>query len=303
MMAEVSRRQAQVLAPMFVAASVVLLALLAYNLRNLERGDEELPPPIIGGGSPGAVMQTESGPALRAFFLTVFLTLVTVVVVGTVWLRLHGVKLGKLISLTELAGYLVGTAFLVLVLLYYDSIFEALRSFFGWIGSLGGSGEPGQSEGSGASTGRTPAAVLLWIGIGVVAVYLAFFAYRFLPRLHEVITYEDPATRGRREAVRAVRTAIRDLVSGEDFRAAVLRCYKTMVLLFEQHGTRALPSQTAREFESDALRAMGVSQENIDDLTSLFEEARYSTHTIGERQRDGAIRCLGTIRGQLEAIS
>lgn len=299
-MAEVSRRQAQALAPLFVAASLLVLAFLAFNLRNLDTGKEELPPPIVTEPSPGGFAEAGSGQALRAVVLATFLTLVGIVVVGVIWLRYRGVKLGKLISLTELIGYVVATGFLVLVLLYYDSIFEALQSFFGWIGLLGGSGDSGSGAGSGASGARTPSAVLLWIGLAVVGVYIAFFAYRFLPRLHEVITYEAPVTKGRRELARAVRTAIRDLAAGEDFRATVLRCYKTMVLLFEQHGTRALPSQTAREFEADALRGMGVSQESIDDLTSLFEEARYSTHAIGEPQRDGAIECLGTIRGQLE---
>jgi len=302
MMAEVSRRQAQALAPLFVAASVLLLALLAFNLRNLDPGAEELPPFPVREPPPGGVVPGEWGGALRTFYLATVLTLVGIVVIGSLWLRHRGVKLRKLISIWELLGYFLATTFLVLVFLYYKTIFEALQSFFGWIGVLGGSGEPGGGASSGQA-GRTPSTVLLWVGIAVVVLYVAFFAYRFLPRLHEVITYEEPAGKGRRELARAVRTAIRDLETGEDFRAAVLRCYKTMVLLFEQHGRAALPSQTAREFEADALRVMGISQASIDDLTSLFEEARYSTHAIGERQRDGAIECLGSIRGQLEAAT
>ena len=302
-MAEVSRRQAQALAPLFVAGSVLLLALLAFNLRNLDPGGEELPPVPVNEPSPGGVVPGEFGGALRSFYLATVLTLVLIVLVGSVWLRHRGVKLRKLVSIWELIGYALATTFLVLVLLYYETIFEALQAFFGWIGVLGGSGDPGGGAGGGQGAGRTPSTVLLWIGIAVVVLYVALFSYRFLPRLHEVITYEAPAGKGRRELAQAVRTAIRDLESGEDFRAAVLRCYKTMVLLFEQHGLRAQASQTAREFEADALRGMGVSQESIDDLTTLFEEARYSAHAIGERQRDGAIECLGTIRGQLEAVS
>jgi hypothetical protein len=300
-MAEVSHRQAQALAPLFVAASVLLLALLAFNLRNLNPGAEELPPIPTREPTPVSVVRSEWGGVLRTFYLAVILTVVGIVVVGSIWLRYRGVKLSKLISVWELLGYVLATTFLVLVFLYYDTIFEALQSFFGWIGNLGGSGDPGSGAGSGLPSGSTPAVLLLWIGIAVVAVYVGFFAYRFLPRLHEAITYAEPAGKGRRELARAVRTAIRDLEAGEDFRAVVLRCYKTMVLLFEAHGIRAVPSQTAREFEADALRGMGVSQESIDDLTSLFEEARYSTHAIGESHRDGAIECLGSIRGQLEA--
>jgi len=302
-MAEVSRRQAQALAPLFVAASVLLLALLAFNLRNLNPGAEELPPVPVREPPPGAVVPGEWGDVLRSFYLATVLTLVGIVVIGSFWLNRRGVKLRKLVSVWELLGYFLATTFLVLVFLYYETIFEALQSFFGWIGVLGGSGEPGGGAGSGPVAGRAPSTILLWIGIAVVVLYVAFFAYRFLPRLHEVITYEAPAEKGRRDLARAVRTAIRDLEAGGEFRAAVLRCYKTMVLLFEAHGRRALPSQTAREFEADALRGMGVSQESIDDLTSLFEEARYSAHAIGERQRDGAIECLGTIRGQLEAAT
>ena len=288
---------------MFLAAGVLLLALLAYNLRNLDPGAEELPPPVVTEPTSTGVVPGGWGDALRSFYLATVLTILGIVVVGSLWLRRRGVKLGKLVSVWELLGYLLAVTFLILVLLYYESVFNALQSFFGWVGSLTGSGEPGSGAGSGSSSVRAPSMILLWMGIAVVSVYLAFFAYRFLPKLHEAMAYEEPTVGGRRDLARAVRTAIRDLESGEDFRAAVLRCYKTMVLLFEQRGTRALPSQTAREFEADALRGMGVPQESIDDLTSLFEEARYSQHAIGERQRDDAIECLGTIRGRLEAAS
>jgi len=155
-------------------------------------------------------------------------------------------------------------------------------------------GEPGSAT-------TTWSSVVLWFAIAVSLLQVVFFAYRFLPRMRRVITHEEPTTRGRQELVKAVQTAIQDLGAGADFRAVVLRCYRTMVLLFAQHGLRARASQTAREFEAEALRGLGVSQESIDDLTSLFEEARYSTHSIGAVQRDGAIECLGVIREQLEA--
>src|SRR3989304_4320373 len=221
-MAEVSRRQAQAVAPLFVAASVLLLALLAFNLRNLNPGAEAPPPAPVREPPPGAIVPGEWGGVLRSFYLATVLALVGIVVIGSFWLNRRGGKLRELVSVVELLGYFLATTFLVLVFLYYDTIFEGLRSFFGWIGVLGGSGEPGGGAGSG------------------------------------------PAGGGAR---------------------------------------RRPPSRAARGCEADALRGMGVSQESIDDLTSLFEEARYSAHAIGERQRDGAIECLGTIRGQREGAA
>jgi len=301
-MAELGRRQAQALVPLLLAVCVALLGLLAFNLRNLDPGAEELPPPAIGEQTPSVAVQQGSGAALRTLFVGTLVAFAVVMVVASVMLHRKGVKVWKLVSVWELLGYALATAFLILALVYWEGVLGGLNAFVRWVtgtrdGGTGGTGGPPQLPvGSGYST------VVLLAAVAIVGLYAFVFASVFLPRLHRILVETPPDIgKSKRELARAVRTAIRDLQAGEDFRATVLRCYRSMVLLFEAHGLRSTPAQTAREFEADALRAIGVSREGIDDLTSLFEEARYSTHAIGERQRDTAIESLSVIRAQLEA--
>lgn len=304
-MAELSRRQAQAIAPLIVASAILLLALLAYNLRNLNPGAEELPPAVVTEPPPGGVVAQDAGDALRLFFVVTVLALGAIVVVGAILLYLEGVKVWKLFSLWEFLGFGLGTLFLVLLFVQFESISQGLRSAFEQIGALADSGRSG-GETSSATPNPVPgnvSFVVLWIAAAFVALSVAFFAYRFVPRSREAITRGALGEKGRRELAHAVGVAIRDLEAGGDFRAVVLRCYRAMLQLFEEHGLESLPSQTAREFEVNALRGFGVTQGSVDDLTSLFEEARYSAHEIGHEQRDGAVECLGAIRAQLEGAA
>lgn len=301
-MAEVARRQAQALVPLLLVAGVALLALLAFNLRNLDSREERLPPPPFTEPSPAEGAVRGSGASLRALFVTVLLTFGVLILALSVTLWRKGVKVWKLVTVWELLGYLLATVFLVAIFLYYESVVAGLSEFVRWVTGTRDSGGGGAGGVTGTPVARTVSTALLVVAIGVVVFYAIVFAAAFLPRMYRVIAEAPPDVgRSKKELARAVRTAIRDLEAGGEFRAIVLRCYKSMVLLFEAHGLRSDPSQTAREFEADALRAIGVSREGIDDLTSLFEEARYSAHPIRADQRDTALECLRAIRGQLEA--
>lgn len=305
-MAEPGRRRARAFAPFLVFLAVVLLALLAFNLRNLDPGSEELPPPPVTEEPPEVVAQEGAGNALRALYTYFIALLILVVFVGGLLMGLRGVKFSKLFSPWELLGFLLAAVVLVLAFVYWDSVLAALEAVFS--GLSGGDPPPGTTPGNGTGdppslpTATGPASIALYAIVALATVYVIVFAVAFLPKLYRTVSLREPdAGRGRRELARAVRTAIKDLESGEDLRAAVLRCYKTMVLLFESRGMRQEPHQTAREWEAEALGGMGVSPDSIEDLTSLFEEARYSTHPIGVPQRDRALSSLASIRTELEA--
>src|SRR5438552_19073914 len=60
----------------------------------------------------------------------------------------------------------------------------------------------------------------------------------------------------------------------------------------------ALPPHELERLAVDWLR---VSRDASGILTSLFEEARYSDHPLGERDRARAIESLGQIQAALEA--
>ena len=76
------------------------------------------------------------------------------------------------------------------------------------------------------------------------------------------------------------------------------------VLIDALLGARGFTDQealTPRELERLAVDRLQVSREETGNLTSLFEEARYSEHALGEPDRARAMDCLGRIQAALEA--
>src|SRR5438128_98591 len=71
--------------------------------------------------------------------------------------------------------------------------------------------------------------------------------------------------------------------------------------LLRARGTTAQGALTPRELEDLAVGRLHVSREASSTLTSLFEEARYSEHPLGEADRRRAIESLAGIRVALEA--
>jgi hypothetical protein len=61
------------------------------------------------------------------------------------------------------------------------------------------------------------------------------------------------------------------------------------------HGRTLTPG----EFKVKIREELGVKGEAVDDLTSLFEEARYSHHFIGEVHRERALKSLRSFSEEL----
>ena len=87
---------------------------------------------------------------------------------------------------------------------------------------------------------------------------------------------------------------------GNEYIATIFNCYKDLVKHFKKHGYMKKVYDTTREFEH-AVRASFhmIPADQLDAFLSLFEEARYSDHTIGADQRDRAIATLRAISTSL----
>ena len=87
---------------------------------------------------------------------------------------------------------------------------------------------------------------------------------------------------------------------GNEYIATIFNCYKDLVKHFKKHGYMKKVYDTTREFEH-AVRASFhmIPADQLDAFLSLFEEARYSDHTIGADQRDRAIATLKAISTSL----
>ncbi len=89
--------------------------------------------------------------------------------------------------------------------------------------------------------------------------------------------------------------ALADLRQGKALKETILRCYQQMVEIAAIE--RALPKPeylTASEF-IQVLERAGLPSQSVEQLTHLFEFARYSAHLPSEEQNRQAVTCLEAI--------
>jgi len=139
-------------------------------------------------------------------------------------------------------------------------------------------------------TGGTGA---LFILIGVLAAALAIVALKH-SRSTPLRLHKAQWILAQQNATETVRQASLDLFAGEDPRSVIVRTYQQMSRLLDQDG-RDLKPLTPSEVAELAAHNFGWPKAPLTELTSLFEEAWYSQHTIGEAERDRALSALEAI--------
>ncbi|MCH1540965.1 MAG: DUF4129 domain-containing protein [Candidatus Poseidonia sp.] len=115
------------------------------------------------------------------------------------------------------------------------------------------------------------------------------------------IYYQRVQERRQVQALRGILTdAMMQLEASNEYIAAIFDCYKSLVKHFKKYGFMKKVYETAREFEAAVRSAFNmVPSDQMDDFLSIFEEARYSEHTIDATHRDRAIQTLNTITNSL----
>jgi hypothetical protein len=99
-------------------------------------------------------------------------------------------------------------------------------------------------------------------------------------------------------AVQAGRQALAD---DPDPRTAIIACYAAMETSLGDGGISRRKADTPTELLQRAAEAGLVQGHAAQALTDLFGEARYSTHPMGEHQRDQARAALEAISAHLAA--
>jgi hypothetical protein len=98
----------------------------------------------------------------------------------------------------------------------------------------------------------------------------------------------------RAEGIVAVEDAIRILKTQPELdpRTRIINCYERMILAARHLGATITSDQTARELETSIRKILVIKGSAIRELTDLFEEARYSLHSITEDDAGKAEQCL-----------
>ena len=123
-------------------------------------------------------------------------------------------------------------------------------------------------------------------------VILAFVAVHRARRTREEADAEPE------DALEPVVTAgVEALESERDPRRAVIKAYLAMERTLGEQGTPRRPTETPLEYLRRVLEELGAGAASARRLTSLFERAKFSRHTIDERMRQDALSDLAELRG------
>jgi hypothetical protein len=103
------------------------------------------------------------------------------------------------------------------------------------------------------------------------------------------------------EGISAVEDAIHILESQEatDPRTRIINCYQRMIQAAQRLGAPITSDRTARELETAIRKMLMLRGSAINELTELFEEARYSLHPITERDGEKAHQRLLSIAEEM----
>jgi hypothetical protein len=136
---------------------------------------------------------------------------------------------------------------------------------------------------------------LLVIAI-VAAVVVSIWWSTRLRRPAAPLVIEDVSTEELRDAVNEGRAALAGI---DDARAAIIACYVAMERRLAAQGTARGAADTPDELLARAVAAGIVRGGAAGRLTTLFYEARFSTHPLGAGQRDAASAALDELAEEL----
>jgi hypothetical protein len=91
-----------------------------------------------------------------------------------------------------------------------------------------------------------------------------------------------------------------DLRAEQNPRRAVIRAFARMEKTFAAHGVAREPAETPRQYVERALDRLGVSSASLQQLTKLYERAKFSRLEIDEGMKTDAIDALAGLRAELE---
>ena len=143
--------------------------------------------------------------------------------------------------------------------------------------------------------GLTPDATIWLVTFVAVISVMVVVSMRFLRtgRVSVGLRRENLSQR----ATSIVNEALSELRTTDDARGAVIRAYWQMNRLFGKRDEEAF--LTPKEFAHLLVTEYGWPSKAVDDLTKVFEEARYSEHAIGDDMRELAVGSLQQIRDAL----
>jgi len=92
------------------------------------------------------------------------------------------------------------------------------------------------------------------------------------------------------------------LAAGDEVRESIFNCYESLCQILMRRGFLRRDFETVREFEMAIRNALPISEQALVALDRIFEEARYSSHVLGEPHRQNAQMALSTVLQEIDEL-
>ena len=151
------------------------------------------------------------------------------------------------------------------------------------------------AEGSSLPTDHFPADPPPWLAPVVILVVSAFAVVFILVVIGYVRERRKLSGLPLQRLAETAQSTIESLQAGGDFGVIVIRCYQEMSrVVKEERGMARETAMTPREFEAQ-LVSNGLPHESVGTLTWLFEQVRYGSIALSDREEKLAVSCLADI--------
>jgi hypothetical protein len=151
-----------------------------------------------------------------------------------------------------------------------------------------------------SAAGDAPVVLQWWPLVMVVVLVLAALALAYVLARRRRRPFEDDETAiERRELLAAVETSLTDLGQAFDCRAAVIRAYATMEKVLAGHGLARRGSEAPFEYMARWTAALDVGRSTATVLTTLYEWAKFSPHSVDEDMKQRATEALSALQHDL----
>lgn len=141
---------------------------------------------------------------------------------------------------------------------------------------------------------------MVWIVLLVAAVGGAWFTYTWRTRTKRTAVPLEREQSVAEDFASSIGDAIDDLEAEPDARRAVIAAYARMEAVLARNGLSRKPSETPVEYLGRVLAGLTSRGDAVRTLTALFEQAKFSRHTIDEPMKQDAISALREIRADLQ---
>ena len=92
------------------------------------------------------------------------------------------------------------------------------------------------------------------------------------------------------------------LAAGDEVREAIFNCYEGLCKILMSRGFLRRDFETVREFEMAIRSALPISEQALLSLDRIFEEARYSSHVLGDQHRESAQMALNSVLQEIDQL-